>query len=219
MNTLAGPCLAAALIVGAASPLASGARQAAPNTIRNPGAELGRGVSDTGGVVPRIPGWMKTGQFTVVRYGASGGFPDATVGKAIRGGKNFFAGGPANPNSGARQLLALASRARAIDAGDLTATLSGYLGGYSGQRDSLTVTATFLDGSGQKLGTIQIGPVTPAQRKNVTGLFPRTARAAVPAKTRSAEVSLRAVRTDGSYNDGYADNLRLTFAAPIGTGP
>ena len=194
--------------------LAGAARSAvAPNLLQNGGAELGPGVTDPSGVATTIPGWVRTGNFTVVKYGVSGGFPDTTIPTAFHGGKNFFAGGPSNPNSGASQTASVATRAAAIDAGKVAATLSGYLGGYSTQSDSLTVTASFLDASGQKLGTIKIGPVTPAQRKSETTLVAKSVTAKAPPKTRSILVALHAVRTDGSYNDGYADNLQLTLAA------
>ena len=54
--------------------------------------------------------------------------------------------------------------------------------------------------------------VTPAQRKSLTTLISRTAHKLVPAKTRSIEIRIRATRTDGSYNDGYADRLSITLA-------
>jgi len=206
----------AALVAAVVVPIASGStsRRAAPtpNLIRNGGAELGRAVTNDSTVVASIPGWTRTGGFTVVRYGSSGGFPEAAVSTAIHGGRNFFAGGPANPNSGATQAISVSRFAAAIDKGSLTATLTGDLGGYSTQSDSLTVVATFLDASGASLGSVRIGPVTPGQRKSTTTLIARTATARVPAKTRGVSVVLRAVRTDGSYNDGYADNLSLIFA-------
>ena len=195
----------------AATAALQGGSAVTPNLLRNGGAELGPAVGDASGVAKTIPGWVRTGRVTVVKYGSSGGFPDATVSQAILGGKNFFAGGPTNPDSGATQTVNVASRAAAIGAGKMTATLTGDLGGYSSQRDSLTVTASFLDASGQKLGLLKIGPVTPAQRKSGTTLIARSAAGKVPVKTRSIQVALTAVRTDGSYNDGYADNLKLTL--------
>jgi len=203
--------IAAAAGVPVAAGLASMTAAPTPNLIRNGGAELGPAVVTSSGVVATIPGWTRTGGFTVVKYGTTGGFPDASVGTAIHGGKNFFAGGPANPKSGATQSVSVARYAARIDTGSLSATLSGDLGGYDGQNDSLTVVATFLSASGTSLGTVHIGPVSAAQRKSTTNLLPRTATAKVPAKTRSVSVAVRAVRTDGSYNDGYADNLSLTL--------
>jgi hypothetical protein len=206
--------MSVATAVGIAIPaaLASSGLTVTTNLIKNGGAEIGLAAPDSATTVPAIALWTKTGGFTTVVYGAPGGFPDAAVSTAIKGGKNFFAGGPANPDSGASQVVSLASRARSIDKGKVTAILAGYLGGYSSQRDALTVSASFLDATGQKLGSVKIGPVTPTQRKNLTTLIPRSARKALPAGTRSLEIQIRATRTDGSYNDGYADRLSLTLA-------
>jgi hypothetical protein len=205
----------AATVAGIAVVFAGPARvaqsAATSNLLKNGGAELGSGAIDSSGVVKTIPGWVRTGNFTVVKYGSSGGFPDAAASKAVAGGKQFFAGGPSNPNSRATQTVSVASRAAAIDGGKLNVTLAGYLGGFGSQSDSLTVTASFLDASGQKVGAIKIGPVTVGQRKSETTLVAKAATVKVPAKTRSILVSLSAVRTDGSYNDGYADNLQLTL--------
>ena len=202
-----------ACAVGIAVPaaLSSSGVTVTGNLIKNGGGELGPAAADSSTTVPTIARWAKTGDFTTVVYGASGGFPDAAVSTAIKGGKNFFAGGPTNPDSGATQVVSLARRASAIDRGKVVASLSGYLGGYSSQRDSLTVTAVFLDATGVKLGSVKIGPVTPAQRKSLTTMIRRTAKKLVPAKTRTVELQIRATRTDGSYNDGYADNLSLTL--------
>lgn len=201
-------------VVGVVVPVALGSSvsSTAANTIKNGGAELGVAATDASTTVPTIRAWTKTGGFTTVSYAAGGGFPDATVSTAIKGGKNFFAGGPANPNSGATQVVPVTARAGLIDKGKIVAVLSGYLGGYSTQRDSLTVVASFFDAAGLKLGSLRIGPVTPAQRKNLTTMIVRSATKVVPAKTRKVEVRVSATGKDGDYNDGYADNLSLTFA-------
>lgn len=203
--------LATAVGIAIPTALASSGATVTTNLVKNGGAEIGPAVKDSSTTVPTIASWTKTGDFTTVVYGAAGGFPDAKVSTAIKGGKNFFAGGPANPGSGASQVVSVASRATSIDKGKVTATLAGYLGGYSSQRDALTVTASFLDANAQKLGSTKIGPVSPAQRKGLTTLISRSAHTLVPAKTRSIEIRIRATRTDGSYNDGYADRLSLTL--------
>jgi hypothetical protein len=208
--------LTAAVVV----PLA-GAASAPVNLVGNSGAEAGLAASDSSVVVRSIPGWHRTGKFDVVRYGTSG-FPTVSFGQGIHGGKNFFTGGPSDatvdPVSAVTQTVSVARSAVAIDAGTMRATLAGYLGGYSTQKDAATATATFLDGGGQKLKSIRIGPVTAAQRQNVTTLLARTAKAPVPAKTRSIELTIRAIRAEGGgYNDGYADNVALTLV-PLAKG-
>jgi hypothetical protein len=56
--------------------------------------------------------------------------------------------------------------------------------------------------------------VTLADRNGATALLPRSATGAVPAGTRTIGVRLDMVRVQGSYDDGYADNLSLTLGAP-----
>lgn len=204
LASLGAASLATALGAGAAPGVAK-------NLIVNGNAERGDAVNDASSMSNDIPGWTRTGKFTLVEYGASGGFPDATVQTAVKGGKSFFAGGPANPGSAISQEIRVASLAKLIDSGKARATLSGYIGGYASQNDSLVATATFLSAAGAKLGAVKIGPVSAAARKSVTGMLPKTASAVVPRKTRTIRVALGANRNDGSYNDGYADNLVLTL--------
>lgn len=148
-----------------------------------------------------------------MKYGAPGGFPELAVSKKIGGKVNFFAGGPSNPRSGATQVVDVSRFKSAIGAGKRMATLSGLLGGYASQEDSLTVTATFLSAAGKKLGVLKIGPVTAGQRKSETTFLQKSASKPVPKATRSILVKLTAARTSGSYNDGYADSLALRLAA------
>ncbi|MDH4339307.1 MAG: hypothetical protein OEW47_02930 [Thermoleophilia bacterium] len=192
---------------------ASARSLAAPNLLKNGGADLGEGVNDVNGIVTSIPGWTRSGSFTVVKYGAPGGFPELAVSKKIGGKVNFFAGGPSNPRSGATQVVDVSRFKSAIGAGKRMATLSGLLGGYASQEDSLTVTATFLSAAGKKLGVLKIGPVTAGQRKSETTFLQKSASKPVPKATRSILVKLTAARTSGSYNDGYADSLALRLAA------
>jgi len=191
--------------------LAAGAYPgAAKNLIVNGSAEQGQASPNGYDVVAEIPGWTRKGGFTVVSYGAAD-FPGVQDSAAFGGGKSFFAGGPANAGSNVTQSIDVSSKRALIDAGKAKARLSGYLGGYGGQDDSLTATATYLGQSGARLGTIRIGPVSAAERKLATGLMKKTATGTIAKKTRTIRVTLGATRTSGSYNDGYADNLSLTI--------
>lgn len=69
----------------------------------------------------------------------------------------------------------------------------------------------FEDSAGKVLTKAQIGPVSAADRQNATGLLQRKASGKVPPGTVKLVVTLRMTRTDGAYNDGYADNLSLIF--------
>jgi hypothetical protein len=206
------PVLAAAVVALAAT--ASAVTAAPANIIVNPGAEAGKGSPD-GSTVP-VPHWKvkKGGTFTAVQYGAPGGFPTSTPPGPKARGANFFAGGPGATASTqtATQTDSLAAYATVIAAG-ATFTLDGYLGGFDSQGDHVTVTVTWQSSAGAALGTATIGPVTAAERHDVTGMLLRSVKGTVPANSATALVTIKCVREDGSYNDGYADNLSLTIVA------
>jgi hypothetical protein len=196
-------------------PAAASAVAAAPkNIILNPGAEAGPGSTD-GSTVP-VPHWTvkKGSTFTAVQYGASGGFPDSKSPGPKTRGKNFFAGGPNGQpaTQSATQTDSLKAFSGVIAAG-AAFTLSGFLGGFADQTDHATVTVTWENSTGASLGTGTIGPVTPGMRKNVTGLLSQSLTGSVPAGSATALVTIKCLRKEGGYNDGYADNLSLTIVA------
>jgi hypothetical protein len=203
---------AVVLAIGASS----GAASAAPlgtNLLLNGDAEAGAGSASGNDVVP-IPDWTTTSNFTVVQYGAPA-FPTPDVATAIGGGANFFAGGQSTAFSSASQTLDVSDLAAIIDAGGASVALSGFLGGFDGQDDNMTVTATFLSSTSDPLGVVSIGPVTEPDRKNATTLLFRTISAAIPEGARSIIVEMDATRLQGSYDDGYADNLSLVVSGGV----
>lgn len=199
--------LAAALlaVLGPASAVTS-----APNLIKNPEAESGRGSGD--GSTVAVPDWTLPpgGTFTAVKYGATGGFPTASDPGPQKRGANFFAGGPASSIARADQTISLASYTGIIASG-ATYKLAAWLGGFAGQDDNTTVTIAWEKASGTLLGAVMIGPVSAADRHNVTGLLFRAKKGTVPHGTTKAVVNVEMSRAAGSYNDGYADNLSLTI--------
>ncbi len=181
----------------------------AGNLLANPGAEAGAGAPNASAIIPP-PSWTTTGELTAVQYGA-GGFPTPADSSQFGGGANFFAGGNVATSTG-EQVVNVSAAQPEIDGGRVAGALSAFLGGFATQTDNARVTATFLGGSGATLGTLEIGPVTPADRGNQTRLLPRGASRAVPACTRSIRVVITATRVEGTYNDGYADNVGLSLA-------
>jgi len=179
------------------------------NLIVNGNAESGSG-SPSGDIVS-VPDWTTAGSFTVVEYGAAGGFPTATDPGPTNRGLNFFAGGPSNPLSSAFQSIDESADAAVIDTGKVNFTLSGFLGGWDSQDDHAVLSATFLDNSGSDLGSASIGPVWAADRGDETGLLLRTTTGVLPIGTRTIDVLLTMTRDEGDYNDGYADNLSLVL--------
>jgi hypothetical protein len=214
--------IAALAALACAAP--AGAAVPSGNLLVNGDAQAGAGATDSSAVAPvPIPGWATTANLTEHAYGA-GTFPDTAVSAAIGGGTQFFAGGPRatgdNTTETAGQDVDVAGAGAEIDAGGVRATLAAALGGFESQADAARVDATFLAADGRSLGGVTVGPVTAADRGHETRLLARTASAAVPAGTRRVRVVITATRVEGSYNDGYADNVSLSLAAvPAPTPP
>jgi len=177
----------------------------AANLIVNPGAEAGSG-SDIYSVVT-VPGWTVNGNFTAVQYGSAGDIPTLTDPGPPDRGMNFFAGGPSIGYSSGSQVIDLSPFAADIDAGIAGFVLSGYFGGWQGQNDNAVLTVSFVDGIGGVLGSAWIGRVSASDRGSATGLLLRDTSGLVPVGSRTVDLLLEMTRTDGSNNDGYADNL------------
>lgn len=207
--------LVTAAFVIALGPLAPQATAATSgNLILNPGAETGE-CSVDGQEAVTLPGWTITnGTPTIVCYGSPGGYPTSTTPGPTNRGNAFFAGG-ATGSSTMEQSVDVSSAASAIDAGGVTYSLSGWLGGWSSQNDTAGVQATFLGASGSSLGTAQLPAVTASDRGNTTEFLQRTASAAVPVGTRSIKVDVTYTWSAGNTTDGYVDNLSLTLSTAV----
>ena len=214
--------LTAALLL--ATPL--GARPGAipgGNLVVNPGAEDSPGTNVHTVVKP--VGWTTTGNLSTYLYAAKeGDFLTQAFAATIGGGKNFFSGGPGD-NSGqqtthtATQTIDVSGAATEIDAGQVGATLTAFIGGYTAAEDLATVTARFRGAAGAELGSVHVGPVSRDDRKRLTVLLKRTAQANLPANTRSIAVVI-AVKADGNgANHAYVDNISLTLAKASSTPP
>ncbi|HEX8998978.1 MAG TPA: LamG-like jellyroll fold domain-containing protein [Blastocatellia bacterium] len=171
------------------------------NRLCNPDAELGPGATVKSQVVP-IPGWTTTSNFTATRYDATGSLT-VEEGQAIGGGTNYFYGGDTNASSTATQLVSVADEATGIDAGQRTAQLRAYLGGFGG--DNAGVRAEFLNAGGTVLGTaLLLGP-----RSDDMQLLSTTGQ--VPAGTRTIRVTMTSTRVGGDDNEGYFENLSVAL--------
>ena len=179
------------------------------NLIRNGDAEEGNPAGCSPQWVP--PGWTRTeGEFTTCRYGTPD-YPSASSPGPPNRGNNFFWGGNV-ARSVATQTIDVSFAAADIDRGAVSYNLSGYLGGYSSQDDNARVRITFRSSPFASAGQATIGPVMAAERQNVTGLILKSATGTVPAGTRTIVVEVEMNRSQGSANDGYADNLSLVLA-------
>jgi hypothetical protein len=204
-------CLASVAVAPAAGARSTRAATTPVNLIRNAGAE-GATPDSVGGKV-HVNAWTvaHADQFTAVAYGVPA-FPDQNSPGPLHRGDNFFAGGPDGTSANGTQIVSLSDYRTMISAGNAAFDLSGWLGGYSSQRDAATLSVTWRNGAGDAVGAVtKIGPVSAAARQDVTGMLRRHASGAVPVKARSVLVKLHMGRADGTYNDGYADNLSLTI--------
>jgi hypothetical protein len=199
---------AAAALLLAVAP--AGAVVPIGNLLVNPGAEAGGGAPDASQQLP-LPGWTVESTFTAVKYGTPE-FPTVADATSFGGGINFFAGGN-SATSAATQEVDVSGAASEIDAGTLTVTLSALLGGYLTQTDRATVTATFLSAAGAPAGALSLAPVTATDRGSLTTFVARTASGLVVPGTRRISVRIDAIRDQGSYNDGYIDNVSLTLGS------
>src|SRR5271165_1601905 len=178
------------------------------NLVVNGGAEAGPGLPQSGSTT--IPGWTTTGHFTAVDYGYDDYPSKLTPGPSDRG-EHLFSGGTSDPLSTAGQNIDVSLLATAIDGGKVKYAFSAWIGGWAGQNDYATVSATFYGADRGKLGQTVLGPVTSAQRGGLTALLRRASSGAVPAGTRSIGIKITSTRFEGSSNDGYTDNIALVL--------
>ena len=98
-------------------------------------------------------------------------------------------------------------------------SLSGWLGGWASQEDNALFYVQFLDEFDNEVGSAALGPVTPQDRGNQTGLLYREAEGFLPAGTRRLSFWLSMERLAAGDNDGYADNLSFVLEAPVNDVP
>ena len=101
----------------------------------------------------------------------------------------------------------------AINAGNVSFNISGWLGGYQAQDDYGRVSVNFLNQFYQPIGNqTTIGPVLAADRANTTSLLPRQTGGPVPTGSRYVTILVAMVRSGGADNDGAADNIALALS-------
>lgn len=186
-----------------------------PNLIVNGGAEAGPGSSDDSQLVA-IPGWTRQGNLNVMNYQSSNDSYMLTTapGPSDRG-KNYFYGGPEtstdNTTTSISQAIDISAAGPLIATNQIKFTLSAYLGGYSSQNDNAKLTVQFFSVTGSSLNSVSLGPVLAADRKNTSGLVLRSTNGSIPAGTTKLKITLTMTKTDGSDNDGSADDLSLVL--------
>ncbi len=197
------------------------------NLIVNPGAE------DCVLVDPKrldatadFPGWARTGNVFRNRYTS---YPVVFPVQAdpVDFGIGYFLGGNEERTSLTQSIALPVSDLEAIDAGDVTYTLKGFLGASRQQAipenvDRSELTATFLDASGKVLGTSST--LASPDRKELEGLGSpmgngvpihtvlREDTGPVPAGTRSIRLDLTFTRSIGFILNASADDLSMVLS-------
>ncbi len=152
----------------------------------NAQATLGSNLIVNGDAEQRVAGWT--------------GFDGYSMFQSVEYGNNWVLPTQPGPvNRGAMMFAGLTGQAagfQTLSLGDLAGQplhfeLSGYLGGWLAQGDNALLYVSFLDAQDNEIGHAVIGPVTPADRGNQTGLFLRTASGELPAATASLMFSRR----------------------------
>ncbi len=191
-TTLVRACAAVSL---AAASLASHAAGFGSNLIVNGDAEAG------------VTGWTKydgTDLFQSVDYGNNWVLP-TQPGPVNRGAKMFA--GESSAFSAGSQTVDVSAMTASFAAGSVAFDLNGYLGGWTNQGDNAQLLVTFIDAANADISMVILGPVTPVDRGNKTGLLYRQVTGFVPVGTSSIKFDLTMERLNSSDNDGYADNL------------
>ena len=183
------------------------------NLISNAGAEAAAAGTATQ-IAGDVPNWVRTADFSTDSYDDPNGDLTGSTLTPPKPGSNYFWGGNSNALSSAYQDIDISAAASLVDAGSVSYTLAGWLGGYSSQGDNAVVTADFKKWDQTTLLTTMIGPVSATDRNNVSGLLQKVLTGQVPAGTRLVRITMTMTRTDGSDNDGVADNLSLLLTSP-----
>jgi uncharacterized protein (TIGR03437 family) len=178
------------------------------NLIFNGDAETGT-PGTAASFAREVPGWVRSPTFTTDTYSDPNGDLKPTDPGSPDRGSTYFWGGSGRGASlvTAYQDIDLSAAAKMIDAGNVTYTLSAWLGGVGAQGDNARVEVSLGNGA---------GPVREFERKAVTGLFQRSVMGYVSAGVRIARVTISMERLDGDTNDALVDNvsLVLTYNAP-----
>lgn len=180
-------------------------------------ASYGSNLLANGGAEAGTSGWTAyagTDLFQSVDYGSNWVLP-TQPGPVDRGTKLFVGGSGVSYAAGFQNVDVSANTAD-FASGQVAFSLTGYLGGWTSQGDNALLYVSFMDAASNTLATAQLGPVTPADRNNQTGLFFRQDSGFVPAATTQIRFDLSMERLVSGDNDGYADNLSLVMtAAPV----
>ncbi len=184
------------------------------NVIQNPGGEANAGASNSSTVV-RPLNWTFNSNAGIVKYGTPN-YPTSTTPGPTNRGANFFVGGN-NQDSDLFQSVDISNIAPYVDKGGVSFNLSAWLGGHLTDNDQASVFLNFQNSGKGFISQVSVGPVTAANRGNVTKFLQRSLTGNIPANTRFIQVQIHFDYQTGVYNDSYADNLSLVLTNNLST--
>lgn len=184
------------------------------NLVQNGNAEASSPPNSNCTGAGTIPGWTITGDPSPCAYGPAFGGPLLTSPGPPDRGQNFFAGGNVTRSTMSQTIDVSAFASQIDSAAGIICTFSAYLGGYQNQNDNAKITATLRGFGSPSI----LGPVFAAERNNITGLISKSTAGPLPAGTRFIDIVVEFTRTDGTGNDGYADNISLILSSGTGGG-
>jgi hypothetical protein len=209
---LAGALVLAATVLATTAAAATGATCAVcgKNLIKNPGAEVGAGITAVG-AYGAVPGWTNVaGQFGAASYT----FPNGWFGKASKGspkrGRNYFFGGTTTEAVTAKATIGKQTIKLPAGAAGRKVTLSGWIGNYgSGPSGNIAqVRAEFADAGGAVLARLRIGNDTTIAG---TDMAFRSRKGTVPRG--ATQVTIVVTFSGGNnYKLAGADDLSLVLA-------
>ena len=184
------------------------------NLVQNGNAEASNPPNSNCTGAGTIPGWTITGDPSPCAYGPAFGGPLLTSPGPPDRGLNFFAGGNVTRSTMSQTIDVSAFASQIDSAAGIICTFSAYLGGYQNQNDNAKITATLRGFGSPSI----LGPVFAAERNNITGLILKSTAGPLPAGTRFIDIVVELTLTDGTGNDGYADNISLILSSGTGGG-
>ena len=198
---------AAMLVLAMSAAAAEACGICGKNLIKNPGAELGRGVNAVG-AFGAVPGWtVAAGQFGAASYTFPNGWYSAKSRGPKNRGKNYFFGGTTTAAVEAEASVGTQAIKLPEAAAGRKATMSGWIGNYVQNRTQ--VRAQFMDASGAVLSTVRIGPAVTIAGSDM-GFRSRFGK--VPAGTTQVMISVIFSGGGANYKLAGADSLSLVLS-------
>jgi uncharacterized protein (TIGR03437 family) len=173
------------------------------NQLVNGNAETDPGNTENGS---QVQGWNADTNFSEWQYGDYKMPAKTDPGPSDRG-KYFFSCPSSHSQCRAYQNIDFSSVAKQVDAGVVTYTLSGWLGGDTNYPDYADLTVQFYDASAKALGSAV--KVSAPNRNGVRGLGYSESGGTLPTGARSAQVNLyfHKVGPVTDNLDAFADNI------------